>query len=65
MGHGTPNCEPAKIPRTVHFGKYEHFPVDEIRDDPKYIRWLLKNDMVRLGIALAQKPWIKEFINGE
>lgn len=63
--HGGTATRPAGIPTSIHFGKFKGWPIREIESEEKYVRWLLENDMVRLGIALAQQPWLKNFLNEE
>lgn len=67
MGHGAKTMidEKTELPETIAFGKYAGWPISALKEDPKYIRWLLDNQWIRLGVALAREPWIEEFIKGE
>jgi uncharacterized protein (DUF3820 family) len=61
MAHGT-RRELIEVPESIHFGKYKGWPISEACGDEKYFRWLLKHDMIRLGIALAQLPQVRKIL---
>lgn len=53
-----------ELPTSMPFGKYQDWPISELIENPKYVRWLLSDKYIRLGVALAQQPWIDEFLKG-
>lgn len=42
---------------TVPFGKYKGYPISELSDDPKFVRWLASRPWFRFAVAVSRQPW--------